>query len=98
MTTLTLNNNIFITNQSEISKAEEKFYQSLYKSYNTKNDLQASFFQQKFIMPLTYVDRPRCEGLVSEDECLEALKNLKNSKSAGTDGLSAEFYKFFWPD
>jgi hypothetical protein len=26
------------------------------------------------------------------------LKDLKNSKSPGTDGLTAEFYKFFWID
>ena len=35
---------------------------------------------------------------VSEDECLRALKEFKNWKSPGTDGLSAEFYKLFWTE
>ena len=39
-----------------------------------------------------------CEGLVSENECLNALKEFKNAKSPGTDGFSAEVYKFFWPE
>jgi len=39
-----------------------------------------------------------CEGLVSENECLNALKEFKNAKSPGSDGFSAEFYRFFWPE
>ena len=39
-----------------------------------------------------------CEGLLSEDECLNAIKKLKNNKSPGTDGFTSEFYKFFWPE
>ena len=39
-----------------------------------------------------------CEGLVSENECLNALKEFKNDKSPGTGGFSAEFYIFFWPE
>ena len=39
-----------------------------------------------------------CEGLVSENECLNALKEFKNAKSPGSDGFSAEFYRFVWPE
>ena len=39
-----------------------------------------------------------CEGMISEEECLTALKEFKNNKAPGTDGFSAEFYKFFWSD
>ena len=30
--------------------------------------------------------------------CGKALKQLDNNKSPGTDGLTTNFYKFFWPD
>ena len=36
--------------------------------------------------------------MISEEECLTALKEFKNNKTPGTDGLSAEFYTFFWSD
>ena len=39
-----------------------------------------------------------CEGLVNEEECTNALKDFSNNKTPGTDGLPAEFYRFFWPD
>ena len=39
-----------------------------------------------------------CEGKIASDECLLALKEFENGKSPGSDGLTAEFYKFFWKE
>jgi len=35
-------------------------------------------------------------GHLSEYECGIALKEMKNNKSPGSDGLTADFYKIFW--
>jgi len=37
-----------------------------------------------------------CEGLLTENECRNALKGFQKNKTPGTDGLTAEFYTFFW--
>ena len=37
-----------------------------------------------------------CEGVLTEKECFDALKNMDSDKTPGTDGLPAEFYKVFW--
>ena len=34
-----------------------------------------------------------CEGLLTIQECLASLKQIKNCKSPGIDGFTAEFYK-----
>jgi hypothetical protein len=34
-----------------------------------------------------------CEGIISKDECVSAIRTFKNGKSPGTDGLPAELYK-----
>ena len=47
---------------------------------------------------LNDIDKQKCEGLLTEKECLEALKTMEPGKSPGTDGLPAEFYKVFWKD
>ena len=47
---------------------------------------------------LTEEDSNKCEGCLSENECLVALKDMKNNKSPGSDGISTEFYKIFWND
>ena len=44
------------------------------------------------------MDKKKCEGLLTEKECLEAVKSMESGKSPGTDGLPAEFYKVFWKD
>ena len=39
-----------------------------------------------------------CTGLLTEEECGKALKEMKNQKSPGSDRLTTEFYKIFWED
>ena len=34
---------------------------------------------------------------ITQLEIENAIKQFKNSKSPGSDGLPIEFYKFFWP-
>ena len=45
---------------------------------------------------LDEMDKKKCEGLLTEKECLEAVKSMESGKSPGTVGLPAEFYKVFW--
>ena len=37
-----------------------------------------------------------CEGIISDDKVFKSFKSVENNKSPGNDGLSKEFYKFFW--
>ena len=37
-----------------------------------------------------------CEKDLSETDLYNAMKNIKNNKSSGNDGLTKEFYEGFW--
>ena len=50
------------------------------------------------IKTLADEQKESCEGLLTVEECKEALKNFSKNKSLGTDGLTAEFYSFFFWD
>ena len=39
-----------------------------------------------------------CEGIISEDEVLKSLKSMENNKSPGNEGISEEFYEYFWDE
>ena len=60
-------------------------------------NLEELFFDQEH-PKLNQIDNEKCEGLLTEKECLEAVKSMELGKSPSTDGLPAEFYKVFWKD
>ena len=37
-----------------------------------------------------------CEGIMSIDECKQVLMMMERNKTPGTDGLTPEFYRYFW--
>ena len=41
--------------------------------------------------------RKPCEGLITKEELLKAVRLVENNKSPGIDGLTTKFYKHFWP-
>ena len=94
-----IDNDLICTNK-EILKACESFYQNLYSSnVATDNQDGAFFFPQEEDRTVLNSDKQSlCEGELSINECLEALKNMVPDKSPGTDGLPCEFYKVFWND
>ena len=95
---LKVGSNKYTSDQFEILEEEKRFYETLYRSKSTDVSPESTFFKPDNISPLKGEEQQQCEGLVSENECLNALKGFKKAKSSGTDGFSAEFYKFFWPE
>ena len=39
-----------------------------------------------------------CDGQLTYSECFKVLSTFENNKAPGNDGLSKEFYLFFWPE
>ena len=50
------------------------------------------------IPKLTENQKQSLEGKISLPELTSALKRMKNNKSPGSDGFTADFFKFFWID
>lgn len=93
-------NGVDIFSESKILLEEKNFYENLYKSRNNGSDLTESFdfFKDEFIPKLSDAEKNICDANITEFECTKVLKTFKNNKSPGSDGLTAEFYKFFWID
>jgi len=56
------------------------------------------FLENGAIPTLNEEDKTYCDNILSLIECSNALKLLPNNKSPGSDGLTTNFYKFFWID
>ncbi len=90
-------NGEIVTEQQEIMNEQVKFYRNLYKK-KTNFDKQKlhEFLNDVNIPKLSKEDADKCEGLVTVNECMNALKKMKNDSSPGLDGITAAWYKTFW--
>ena len=95
-----IGDNTFITSDGHILNECASFYKNLYESKSTTGNLldTSVFFGCENSTALKEHEQNACEGLLSEKECLEALKTMESEKTPGTDGFPAEFYKVFWND
>ena len=76
------------------------FYNNLYKSKDeslSSVDLDVTLNSYN-IPKLNKIEAESLEGEITYEEATETLKNMKNDKSPGSDGYTAEFFKFFWRD
>ena len=80
-----------------IIKIIRDFYKNLYacKNLETSDDVKNMFLND--LPKLSNENRDFCECPITQDECFQALKEMKWNKSPGNDGFTAEFYFTFWP-
>ena len=71
------------------------FYQDLFSEEKVHLEAQAWLLDQ-LSMCLDEQEQDSCEGLLTFEECREALNGMDTGKSPGIDGLMAEFYLAFW--
>ena len=97
VTKLKLKDGLYTTNQSDILEEQKSFHKSHVSSVQSaqENDI---FFNTSAVPTLDADEQALCEGLITEIEALNALKDFSANKTPGTDGLSVEFLKYFWPE
>ena len=87
-----------MTDQWDILKESEVFYKTLYSKnddYMTEINLK-EYLKDADIPKLSDNESNKLEGHITLAELTNALRNMKNNKSPGTDGYSCEFFKVFW--
>ena len=98
---LKLQNGSVIIKQFDILEEQSKFYKYLYNSQQSDNADQVEtgvFFNPSNIPTLSDHEQASCEDLVTEIEAFKALKEFVAAETPGTDGLTTEFLKYFWPE
>ena len=86
-----------ILDQNKIHNELQLFYINLFKSNCTKSYDDWKKFLDKIKTPeLTREKANFCEGDLVESELLKSLSSTQDCKSPGNDGLTKEFYEYFW--
>ena len=81
-----------LTSQKDILQEQYRFYKTLY----TRDD-DISFNLQNSGPKISKEAKIQCDTSINSVEIDNAVKMMKNNKCPGSDGLSLEFYKTFWP-
>ena len=84
--------------KDEILIETKNFYEKLYEAKPIDNIDLNEILNYPNIPKLNESEKMKLEGPLTINEVLESLKNMKNNKSPGSDGFTAEFFKFFWKD
>lgn len=88
-----------IFKQDEILKEQRAYYENLYSDKNRTDRAAIREHLSKLKGPKLGEDlSEELEGYTTMQELAEAPKSMKNNKSPGLDGFSAEFFKFLWTD
>ena len=95
MTELKSHSGELLSHRKDIRKEMNNFYQDLFSEEEV--DLEAQdWLLDQLSMSLDEQEQAPCEGLLTVEECREALNGMDTGKSPGIDGLTAEFYIAFW--
>ena len=95
------NDNSVVTSDPEILNECVKFYGELYSSklgnisQSKLDELTDEFFPADNEIRISREQSESCEGPLTTEECLVALKAMESGKSPGSDGFPIEFYKYF---
>ena len=95
MTVLNSSSSVLLSDSGDIRTEMNNFYQDLFSEEEV--DLEAQdWLLDQLSMCLHEQEQNSCEGLLTVEECREALSGMDTGKSHGIDGLTAEFYLAFW--
>ena len=86
---------IFLSDSKDIRKEMNNFYQGLFSEEEVDMEAQ-NWLLDQLSMSFNEQEQTSCEGLLTVEECCEALSGMNTGKSPGIDGLTAELYLVFW--
>lgn len=83
-----------IVNEKTIAKEVNNFYADLYKEKEIQECEISNLIHS--IPKLSEPEQNSLEGEITLEAATNALKNMSNKKSPGSDGFTVEFFKVFW--
>lgn len=94
------NNDTLITNPEDILQFEKAHFSSQFEPIPLTDSLNQRELEESFLapsdQPISDLDKQVLNRDISTEEMEEAVRQMKNGKSPGCDGLTVEFYKKFW--
>ena len=88
---------VFLT-QDEISNHAVSFFQNIYSTAKHDKSTLDNYLANSNLKSIPDAVLEDISQPISIEEMEDVVKSLKSNKSPGWDGLTAEFYRYFWDD
>ena len=85
-----------VSSPSDLCSSLSSFYSDLFSASSVDSHVQADLLEN-LSSSLSGGQSSLCEGHLTVDEVLSALRGMARRKAPGLDGLPMEFYLKFWP-
>ena len=95
LTELTSHSGELLSDINNIRKEMNDYYQDIFFEEEVDLETQGWLLDQ-LSKSLNEKEQASSEGLLTVEECREALNGMDTGKSPGIDALTAEFYVAFW--
>ena len=91
--------NVELSNSKDILEELHAFYSNLFdrKINKTKSDCK-TFLDTLQLPVISDEHKQNCDKILTIEDLENSLFKMSDGKSPGNDGLTVEFYKFFWED
>ena len=88
-----------VSTQTDINIELQNFYKTLYSNRSTTSSVEISNkLNELDLNTLNQNEKLICEAHLTEEELYNALMEMNEDTSPGNDGLTVEYYKYFWED
>ena len=87
-----------VKNYKDVLDEIKKFYEKLF-SKKVLNETDTHVFLEGLDLPkISDAEKISCENELTLEDLKESMLSMSDDKSPGNDGISREFYDFFWED
>ena len=83
-----------VKDQEGMKRIAAEFYRKLWKKGNVSNRKRTEMMQ-KITRKLSEEEKTKCEGKIKKEEIAKIKMKMKKNKTAGIDGIPAEFWQKF---
>ena len=85
-----------VNEEKEIQAELTKFYSNLYNESDSETQDSEQYLTKCNLPSITDEQKAKLDENITMQELGIAVKELKNCKTPGVDGIPVDFYKFFW--
>ena len=87
-----------INNYKEVLDEIKDFYKTLFSKKDLNGTDTQVFLEGLNLPKISDSEKILCENELTLDDLKEAMLSMSDDKSPGNDGISREFYNFFWEE